>query len=187
MAPMAAEHEAKSSKSLRVVVIIMVLLSVAFAVGLSLLIFYMVRPSGEKVGDTSLTDPTATVLVHGKQGDSLSFRVDASIGVPRISLLSDDELERQASARLSRSKLTVRAAPTSGSGSERSTTCAVYKGRAASTTSTSGAFARSGMLNDCVIVLDQSGPWQVRAAVEWAPDITLNSATLETRLEAAAP
>jgi hypothetical protein len=176
--------EAKSSKSLRFVLIIIVSLSVAFAVGLSLLIFYMVRPSGEKVGDTSLTDPAATLLVNGKHGDSLVFRVDASIGVPRISLLSDDELERRASTQLSRSKLTVRATPASGS--ERSATCSVYKGRAASTTSTSGAFARSGMLNDCVIVLDQSGPWQVRAAVEWAPDVTLNSATLETRLEAAA-
>src|SRR5688500_11726423 len=69
--------EAKSSKSLRFVLIIIVSLSVAFAVGLSLLIFYMVRPSGEKVGDTSLTDPAASLLVNGKQGDSLVFRVDA--------------------------------------------------------------------------------------------------------------
>jgi hypothetical protein len=181
---MSAEPEAKSSNSLRFVVIIIVFLSVVFALGLGLLIFYMVRPSGEKVGATSLTDPSASLLVNGKRGDSLVFRVDASIGVPRISLLSDDELERQANRQLSRSKLTVRATPASGG--ERNATCAVYKGRAASTTSTSGAFARSGMLNDCVIVLDQSGSWQVRATVEWAPDVTLNSATLETRLEAAA-
>jgi hypothetical protein len=167
------------------VVTIIAFLSVGFAVGLGLLIFYMVRPRGEKVGEISLTDGRAVLLVQGKQGESLVFRVDASVRVPRLSLVSDDQLEREASRQLSSSRLTVQA--TSPSGIERTATCAVYKGRASSTTSTSGALSRSGMLNDCVIVLDRPGPWQVRATVAWASGLSLNSATLETRLEAAQP
>jgi hypothetical protein len=62
----------------------------------------------------------------------------------------------------------------------------VSNGRAASTTSTPGTFSRSGILNDCVIVLDEAGAWKVRGTVAWASDLTLQSATLETRLDAAA-
>lgn len=180
---MSSDLAPKPNKSLRIVFIALAFVSVAFAVGLGVLIFYMVRPRGEKVGETSLTDPRATLLVTGQRGDSLVFRVDASIGMPRLALLSDDELERRASAQLSRSMLTVRAAAPSGS--QRNATCPLYKGRALSTSSTSGAFVRSGMLNDCVITLDEPGPWQVSGSVAWAADLTLNSASLETRLEAA--
>jgi hypothetical protein len=158
--------------------------SVLFAIGLGVLIFYMVRPQGEKVGETSLTDANAVLAIAAQRGDSLSFRVDASVGIPRLSLVSDDVLERQASTQLSRSLLTVRA--TAPSGSERSATCAVYKGRAMSTTVTPGRFSRSGMLNDCVIVVDEPGPWQVRGVVAWAANLSLQSATLETRVEHAA-
>ena len=78
--------------------------------------------------------------------------------------------------------LTVRAfAP---SGREHTATCPVYKGRAASTTQTSGTFARSGMLNDCVLSLDEAGPWRVSGTVAWHPELRLASTTLETRLEA---
>jgi hypothetical protein len=175
--------EVKSSSSLRFVVIAIASASVLFAVGLGVLIFSMVRPHGEKVGVTSLTDPNAVLAVAAQRGDSLLFRVDASIGLPRLSLLSDDVLERRASTQLSRSQLTVKA--TAPSGNERSTTCAVYKGRATSTTTTSGSFSRSGMLNDCTLVLDEPGPWQVRGAVAWAADLPLHSATLETRLQPA--
>ena len=176
--------QAKSSSSLRFVVIAIASTSVLFAVGLGVLIFYMVRPQGEKVGTTSLTDPNAALTVAAQRGDSLLFRVDASIGLPRLSLVSDDVLERQASTQLSRSRLTIRA--TAPSGSERSTSCAVYKGRATSTTTTSGSFSRSGMLNDCSLVLDEPGAWQVRGGVAWAADLSLHSATLEARLERAA-
>jgi hypothetical protein len=181
---MSQDPGAKSSSSLRFVVIAIASAGVLFAAGLGGLIFYMVRPHGEKVGATSLTAPNAVLSVNAQRGDSLLFRVDASIGLPRLSLVSDDVLERQASTQLSRSRLTVRA--TAPSGSERSTSCAVYKGRATSTTTTSGRFSRSGMLNDCTLVLDEPGPWQVRGAVAWAADLTLHSATLETRLETVA-
>ena len=181
---MSQSPEAKSSKSLRFVVIGIASVSVLFAIGLGVLIFYMVRPHGERVGETSLADPNAVLVVAAQRGDSLLFRVDASIGIPRLSLVSDDVLERQASKQLTRSRLTVRA--TAPSGGERSTSCAVYKGRAISTTTSSGRFSRSGMLNDCVIVLDEPGPWQVRGAVAWAADLSLQSATLETRLDPAA-
>ena len=179
---MSSGEVSKSSKSLTFVTIALALVGVAFAVGLCVFIFYMVRPRGARMGDTNLTDPLAGIVVNGKPGDSLIFRVDASIGVPRMSLLSDDEVERQASEQLRKSMLTVRAAAPSGA--ERVTTCSVSNGRASSTSSTSGTFSRSGMLNDCVIVLNEPGPWKVRGAVAWSSDLTLHSATLETRLDA---
>lgn len=173
----------KPSKSLRLVVIAIVLLSVLFAVGLGVLIFYMVRPQGDKVGDANLMEPSDVLVVNGKAGDSLFFRTDVSIGLPRLSLVNDEQLEREASKKLTQSLLTVHA--TAPSGSERTATCGVYKGRAVSTTSTSGTFSRSGMLNDCSIVLNEPGSWKVRGSVAWVADLTLHSANLETRIEPA--
>lgn len=169
------------NKSMRVVGIGIGLLSVVFAVGLGALVFYMVRPRGDKVGDTNLTDPLATLAVNGKAGDSLVFRVDASVQIAAVSLVSDDMIEQQATRQLQKSLLTVRAlAP---SGREHTTTCAVYKGRAATTTTTPGRFTRSGMLNDCSIPLDETGSWRIGGNVAWHSELKLQSATLETRLE----
>lgn len=173
----------KASSPLRLVAIVIAVLSVVFAVGLGLLVFYMVRPRGDKLGETSLIEPSAALVVNGKRGDSLVFRVDASVRVPRVGLLSDEQIEQQASSRLAKSLLTVHAVAPSGT--EHTTSCPLYKGRAASTTSTSASFARSGMLNDCAIVLDQPGTWKVRGTVAWHAELSLLSATLETRLEAA--
>ncbi|HEX2871284.1 MAG TPA: hypothetical protein VHP33_08510 [Polyangiaceae bacterium] len=170
------------NKSMRVVGIGIGVLGIVFAVGLGALIFYMVRPRGDKVGDTNLTDPLATLVVNAKGGDSLVFRVDASVQLAALSLSSDDVVEQRVSAQLRSSLLTVHA--TAPSGREQTATCAVYKGRATATTTTSGKLTRSGMLNDCAIPLDQDGPWNVRGSVAWHPELKLESATLETRLEA---
>lgn len=171
------------NKSMRAVGIGIGLLSIVFAVGLGALVFYMVRPRGEKIGETNLSDPLASLVANGKAGDSLVFRVDASVRVAALALSSDDVIEQQATRQLQKSLLTVRAfAP---SGREHTSTCAVYKGRAATTTTTPGKFTRSGMLNDCVIPLDETGPWRVRGSVAWHSELELQSATLETRLEAA--
>jgi mRNA-degrading endonuclease toxin of MazEF toxin-antitoxin module len=89
------------------------------------------------------------------------------------------------SAQLQKSVLTVHAVTSSGR--EQTATCPVYRGRAAATTHTPVTFTRSGMLNDCVITLDQGGPWRVRATVAWQPELRVASATLETRLEAGSP
>jgi|GEM_PF-6881065 len=168
--------------SLRFVALGIALLSVVFAVGLGALIFHMVRPRGDRIGDTNLSDPLASLVVNGRAGDSLVFRVDASVGVPVIGLSSDDAIEQRASAQLRKSLLTVHAiAP---SGREHTATCAVYKGRAAATTRTPALLTRSGMLNDCVLSLDQSGAWRVRGTVVWHPELSIDHATLETRLEA---
>jgi hypothetical protein len=59
------------------------------------------------VGESSLIDPNAFLLVDGKPGDTLQFRVDASVAMPRLSLMSDDAVERQASTHLTRSQLTA--------------------------------------------------------------------------------
>lgn len=170
------------NKSLRLVAIGIALLSVVFAVGLGALTFQMVRPRGDKVGDTRLTDPLATLVLNGQAGDSLIFRVDASVRVAAFGLSSDEVIEQRASAQLKKSMLTVHAiAP---SGREHTATCAVYNGRAATTTRTPATFTRSGMLNDCVLSLDQGGAWSVRATVAWHPELKLDDAMLETRLEA---
>ncbi|MDF3065251.1 MAG: hypothetical protein K0R38_852 [Polyangiaceae bacterium] len=153
--------------------------SVLFAVGLGGFIYYMVRPRGELVGAVSLGEPQTALRVDGKPGEVLVFRVNASVGLPKLTLQDDDHVERRASQQLQRSLLTVRA--TAPSGKERSSSCAVYKGRAMSTTTTPGALSRSGMLNDCSILLDEAGAWQVRGSVAWSSDLVLHNAELETR------
>lgn len=183
MAKMQAEGQpSPPNKSLRLVGVGIGLLGVVFAVGLGALVFHAVRPRGDKVGEINLSDPLATLVVNGNAGDSLVFRVDASVQLAALSLLSDDVVEQQASTQLKKSILTVRAfAP---SGREHTAACPVYNGRAASTTHTSATFTRSGMLNDCVLPLDQAGPWRVAGTVAWHPDLRPSSATLEARLEA---
>ncbi len=175
--------EPKAKKGLPVVAILATVVSVGFTVGLSGLIFYLVRPRGDEVGEMSLTDPGAVLAVNGGLGDALIFRMDASVGHTRMSQLNGDELEQQATAQLRKSTLTVRAVGPSGA--ERTASCPVYKGRSFSSSTTSAGYSCSGMLNDCVIGLDGPGPWQVRGSVAWAPELTPRSATLEVRIDAA--
>lgn len=157
----------------------------AAAVGIGIAIFVLVRPRGEKLGTTSLTEPSAAFVVDGKPGDTLFFRVDASTGVALFDLVDDDQRDRQASELFRKSELTVRA--TSSTGVERTATCAVYKGRATSTVSAAGSFSRTGMTNDCQLPLDGPGAWTVRASVAWSPKLALRSASLEIRRESAKP
>ena len=176
-------NEANAKKGVPVVAILATVVSVGFTVGLGGLIFYLVSPRGDALGELSLTDPGAVLSVNGGLGDALVFRMDASVGHTRMSLLSGRELERQVTAQLRKSILTVRAVGPSGV--ERTASCPVYKGRSFSSSTTSTGHSCSGMLNDCVIGLDGPGPWQVRGSVAWAPELSLNSATLEVRIDAA--
>jgi hypothetical protein len=157
--------------------------SLIFAVGIGVLVFLMVRPRGERIGELSLTTPNAALDVPATPRSTLHFRVDVDVAMPRLSLLGDDVLERRVDAQLRDSLLIVVA--TSSAGVERSATCAVYNGRAMTTTITSGSLSRSGMLDDCIIALDGSDTWRVRGNVTWAPELEVRSATLEARLEAA--
>ncbi len=167
-----------------VVVALLAIAALAMVVAVFVLIFFMVRPRGEKVGQTNLMDSNASIVVDAKPGDALSFRTDAAIRTPVLSLIDDEHRDREASELLRKSQLTVRA--TAPSGAERVATCALYKGRATSTSRTTGVFSRSGMLNDCTIRIDQAGRWTVRGSVVWTPTVQLISAALETRREAAA-
>lgn len=178
---MSLDHQPKEKKALPIVAILGTVVGVGFTVGLAGVIFYLVRPRGEEVGELSLTEPAAALSVNGGMGDALLFRIDASVGHARMATLNGDELERQASAQLRKSTLTVRA--TSPSGTERTASCPVYKGRAFSSSTTSTEYACSGMLNDCVIALDGPGPWQVRGSVAWAPELKVNDADLEVRID----
>jgi hypothetical protein len=158
--------------------------TVVFVVGIFVLVFFMVRPRGEKLGVTSLTDPGASLGVDGKPGDSLYFRTDASVAIPKVTFADDNQRERALTNALRKSQLTVRA--TSPTGVERIATCPIYNGRSSSSSTFPGTFTQSGMLNDCVIPIDAAGRWTVRGSVAWSPDLALVSATLETRREDAA-
>ncbi len=153
-------------------------------VGIGVLIYFMTRPRGEKVGESSLVDRDAAIGVEAQAGDTLYFRTNVEISVPVLSLKDDERTDREASDELRKSQLTVRA--TSPAGIEKSSTCRVYNGRATTTSTSTGSFARSGMLNDCVIVIDAPGRWTVRASVDWSAGVTLRRASLETRRERAA-
>lgn len=158
--------------------------TLVFVVGLSVLVFFLVRPRGEKLGVTNLADPAATLGIEAKTGDSLFFRTDVSVAIPKVSFQDDNQRERTLTNALRKSQLTVRA--TSPAGVERTATCPIYNGRSSSSSTFPGSFTQSGMLNDCVIPIDAAGRWTVRGSVAWAPELSLLSASLETRLENAA-
>lgn len=179
---MTLEHEPKIKKALPIVAILASVVGVGFTVGLTIVIFYLVTPRGDKLAELSLTDPGAMLTVNGAMGDALLFRTDASVGHARMALLNGDELERQVTAQFRKSTLTVRAVGPSGV--ERTASCALYKGRSLSSSTTSAGYSCSGMLNDCVLGLDGPGPWQVRGSVAWAPELSVRSATLEVRIDA---
>lgn len=172
---------APSANSSKLVLGGILLLCLLFVVGLGGFIYYMVRPRGELVGTVALTPSPSPTPVNATPGDTLRFRVDASIGLPRVTVQDDDQLERRASQQLQSSQLTVEA--TTPSGKVLASSCAIYKGRAMSTTTTSGTLSRRGMLNDCSIVVNEPGAWQVRARAAWSSDLELRSATLEIRRE----
>jgi hypothetical protein len=177
---MSPVHEAKSHSTKRVLLAIAAA-CVALAVGLGAFVFLTLKPRGEKVGELNLIEPDAVLPVRAKVGDTLVFHVDAKVGLPQLGSLKDEEAEQQANRQLMSSRLTVRA--TSPSGAERTATCAVYRGRATSTSIAAGALSRVGMLTDCVLDLDEAGEWSVRGAVAWSSDLTLQNAALEVRLE----
>jgi hypothetical protein len=170
-----------AGKSNPIVIGLIGCVTVVFVVGISVLVFFLVRPRGEKLGVTSLTDPTASLGVDGKPGDSLHFRSDVSVAIPKVSFADDEQRERALERAFRKSSLTVRA--TSPTGVERIATCPIYNGRAGSSSTFPGTFTKSGMLNDCVVSLDAAGRWTVRGSVAWSPDLSLLSATLETRRE----
>ena len=175
--------EPKAKKPFPIVAVLASVVGVGFAVGLTIVIYILVSPRGEKLGELSLTDQSAFLNVDGGMGDALVFRIDASVGLAQRPLLGGDELERQASALLRKSTLTVRAiAPNAA---ERTASCPVYNGRAFSSSTTPFGYSSSGMLNDCVVGLDGPGPWQVRGSVGWSRELAVRSATLEVRLDAA--
>lgn len=180
---MTLEQEPKIKKALPIVAILASVVGVGFAVGLTIVIFYLVSPRGEEVGELRLTDPSAVLAVNGGLGDALVFRVDADLGHPHMASLDGDELERRVTAQLRKSTLTVRAVAPSGV--ERTASCPLYKGRSVSSSTTSAGYSCSGMLNDCVIGLDGPGPWQVRGSVAWGPELSVRSATLEVRIDSA--
>ena len=177
-----SQPEPPKKKSSPVLTILILIVVLGACVGGWLFIDSMIRPRGERIGETNLMDPLASILVEAKPGDSLFFRTDAAIGVDIITLVDDDQVDEQASRQLRTSQLTVRA--TSPSGIERASTCPLSNGRSATNTKTPGRYARSGMLNACVIPIDAAGRWTVRASVAWAPKVAVRSATLETRREA---
>lgn len=180
---MSSQVEAKAKSALPILTILASVVGGAFTIGLIGVIFYLVSPRGEKVGEMSLTDPSAVLAVSGGLGDALVFRTDASVGHLRLATLNGDELERQVTAGLHESILTVRAVGPSGV--ERTASCPIYNGRSFSSSTTSASYSCSGMLNDCVIGLDGPGPWQVRGSVAWASGLTVRSATLEVRIDSA--
>lgn len=161
--------------------IIIATIAIGFVGGVALLVFFLTRPRGEKIGDTNLLDPRAAIAVDAAAGDALFFRVDMSVAVPVIDLMDDNQRERQIERQLRTSTLSIRAK--SPAGQERVSTCPVYNGKAGSVSTIGGSHSRAGLLNACTVAIDTPGTWTVQGAVSWSSGFAPTKASLETRLE----
>ncbi len=78
--------------------------TLATVIGMFVLIFFMVRPRGEKVGQANLMDSNASIVVDAKPGDELSFRTDTVIRTPVVALSDDERRDHEASELLRKSQ-----------------------------------------------------------------------------------
>lgn len=171
-----AEFKAKP-----ILLMLVAIVTVVFVVGVGVLVFFLVRPRGEKVAEISLQNATAEVAVAAAAGDSLYFCTDMSIATADLGTNDSDARDRRVTRFLRASTLTIRAV--SPTGTERSSSCPIYNGRSSVTSDTPSSYSMTGMLNDCVVTLDSAGTWKVHPSVTWASDLSPRSATLEVRRE----
>jgi hypothetical protein len=172
---------AKKAKPLLVGCIAVVTLGLGVSV--FALVFFLVRPRGEKVAEIDLTSATAEVLVDANTGDSLYFSTDVAIPADALATHDSHARDSKVTRFLRGSTLTVRA--TSPNGAELSTSCPIYNGRSSITSDSDSTYSMSGLLNDCVLSLDGAGKWKVQPSVVWQSPLPLQSAILDVRREAA--
>jgi hypothetical protein len=151
-----------------------------FAVALVLFIYFYTRPKGELVGVLPVGADDTWLQVDANAGDALHFRLDYALDRTRFS--GDKKAQDRAMYAglwLSTVSVTVRAP----GGSQRTTTCPAYAGRAFSRSGTTTETVLEGVITECTVPLSIAGKYTVRGGITWDAAIGARWAKLEVRRE----
>ena len=139
-------------------------------------IAWVVWPRGTKVGTTTaFPGAGAPVLVALTAGDTLTFRLDATMRVQGY----DDDDQDEAREKLRASSLEV--AVTDERGREVRVVCPAHAGRSMSATTVGNELTLSGTLVACDVPITETGPYRVEGSVTPVAGLALTSVTLEVR------
>jgi hypothetical protein len=128
---------------------------------------YALWPRGERVGQLDLRAGAPHLDVDLAAGDTLSFRLDATVGTTGGYPNSSRSRTNQVHEELERSKLTVDLALTGMP--IGSTTCGGYDGKATTTSSSSDDVATSGLPLRCTLEAKATGKYALSTRVAWVP------------------
>ena len=142
---------------------------------------YFLWPRGERIGRLDLRAPAPQLDVDLAAGDTLNFRLDATVrdtGYPNSSRSRTTAVHDELAASKITVDLTLNGAPVG------SATCGAFDGKATTTSSGSEDVTTSGLPLRCTLRARNPGKYQLRAGVAWVPR-DVRAATLEVRRQRA--
>lgn len=143
---------------------------------------YFLWPRGERVGAVDLRAAAPSLEVTLKTGDTLSFRLDATVsterGYPNSSRSRTNAVHDQLEASVITASLALDGKP------EASTQCGAYDGKATTSSSSETDVATSGLPLSCSLVARSAGRHSLSVGVTWVPQ-DIRKATLEVRRQRA--
>jgi hypothetical protein len=139
---------------------------------------YFLWPRGQRVGAVDLLAAEPSLNVDLKQGDTLSFRLDATVGTE--SGYPDSSRSRTNAVHDQLETSTIAVTLTQDGNLEASTRCGAYDGKATTSSSSETDVATSGLPLKCALVASKSGKHALTVTVAWVP-ADMRKATLEVR------
>lgn len=136
--------------------------------GIASLAAYFLWPRGERVGVLDLRDEGSRLGVELAAGDTLSFRLDVTVGTTKG--YDPDSSRSRSNAvheELEASEITVDLALEGNAGI--STKCGAYDGKATTVSSTDDEVDSSGLPLRCSLVASAPGKYTLTSRVVWAP------------------
>lgn len=139
---------------------------------------YFLWPRGQRVGALDLRATTPSLSVDLRPGDTLSFRLDATVGTEHGYSDSSRSRTNAVHDQLEKSILTVALAQDGNAVSNAQ--CGAYDGKATTSSSSTTDVATSGLPLKCKLVAAKAGKHTLTASVVWVPE-DVRKATLEVR------
>ena len=139
---------------------------------------YFLWPRGQRVGAVDLLATEPGLKVDLKKGDTLSFRLDATVGTetgyPDSSRSRTNAVHDQLETSIITVTLTKDGSP------QASTQCGAFDGKATTSSSSETDVETSGLPLRCGLVASQPGKHALAVSVAWVPK-DMRKATLEVR------
>jgi hypothetical protein len=139
---------------------------------------YFLWPRGERIGRLDLRAAAPQLDVDLAAGDTLSFRLDATVGTTSGYPNSSRSRTNAVHDELAASKITIDL--TLNGAAVGSATCGAFDGKATTSSSGSDDVATSGLPLRCTLRARNAGKHQLRARVAWVPR-DVRAAMLEVR------